>query len=157
MKSVQETIGCTAIGVVRNARTKMSEGGWGEVESEIHLEARYAAGLQGLEAFSHVMVIFYLDQIEGFDLDKQLLRNPRGMEHLRKVGVFAQRTKYRPNPIGVTSAALCAIRGNVVVVRGLDALDGTPVLDLKPYMPMFDRIEDARTPDWVKYFMEGYL
>ena len=135
----------------------MSEGRWGEIESEIHLDPHYAPGLQGLEEFSHVMVIFHLHQMEEFDLGKQLLRHPRGMEHLREVGVFAQRTKYRPNPIGVTSAALSAIRGNVVVVRGLDALDGTPVLDLKPYMPMFDRIEDARTPDWVKYFMEGYF
>jgi tRNA-Thr(GGU) m(6)t(6)A37 methyltransferase TsaA len=127
------------------------------VESEIHLEEVYAAGLQGLEDFSHVMVVFYLHEAQGFDPAKQLLRHPRGMEHLREVGVFAQRTKYRPNPIGVTSVELRSIRGNVAVVRGLDALDGTPVLDLKPYMPMFDRIDDARVPAWVAQFMEGYF
>jgi tRNA-Thr(GGU) m(6)t(6)A37 methyltransferase TsaA len=150
-------ISCTPIGYVRNSVTRMSEGHWAKVESEIHLEEVYAAGLQGLEDFSHVMVVFYLHEAQGFDPAKQLLRHPRGMEHLREVGVFAQRTKYRPNPIGVTSVELRSIRGNVAVVRGLDALDGTPVLDLKPYMPMFDRIDDARVPAWVAQFMEGYF
>lgn len=150
-------IECTPIGQVRNAATRMSEGNWAGVRSEIHLEPLYASGLQGLEEFSHVMVVFYLDQARGFDPARQLLRHPRGMEHLREVGVFAQRTKYRPNPIGVTSVPIVSIRENVVTVTGLDALDGTPVLDLKPYMPMFDRVEDARMPQWVTQFMEGYF
>lgn len=135
----------------------MSQGHWGDVESEIHLLPAYAGGLAGLEQFSHVMVVFYLHEIEAFDPAKRLLRHPRGMEHLPKVGVFAQRTKYRPNPIGVTSVELRAIRENIVVVRGLDALDGTPVLDLKPYVPLFDRVDDARTPEWVTHFAEGYM
>jgi len=150
-------ISCTPIGHVRNSVTRMSEGHWAKGESEIHIDEVCAAGLQGLEDFSHVMVVFYLHEAQGFDPAKQLLRHPRGMEHLREVGVFAQRTKYRPNPIGVTSVELRSIRGNVAVVRGLDALDGTPVLDLKPYMPMFDRIDDARVPAWVGQFMEGYF
>ena len=125
-------IQCTPIGFVRNAAMKMSEGNWARVPSEIHLEPSYARGLQGLEEFSHVMVVFHLDQAQGFDPDTQLLRHPRGMEHLREVGVFAQRTKYRPNPIGITSVAIVSIRENVVTVMGLDALDGTPVLALKP-------------------------
>ena len=157
MSAPPATIACTPIGIVRCSVTKMSQGHWGEIESEIHLEPRYARGLEGLEAFSHVVVLFYLHELERFDPDKQLLRHPRGMEHLPEVGVFAQRTKYRPNPIGVTSVELRGIRGNVVTVRGLDALDGTPVLDLKPYIPMFDRVENVRTPDWVAQFMEGYM
>ena len=148
---------CMLIGHVRNAATRMSEGTWADVRSEIHLEPMYAGGLQGLEEFSHVMVVFFLDQARGFDPAKQLLRHPRGMEHLREVGVFAQRTKHRPNPIGVTSVPIVSIRENVVTVTGLDALDGTPVLDLKPYMAMFDRVEDARMPQWVTQFMEGYF
>ena len=157
MKPDEKTFECTPIGVVRNNRTELSQGGWGEVESEIHLDARYASGLQGLDAFSHAVVVFYLHEMKPFDPAKQLLRHPRGMEHLEQVGVFAQRTKYRPNPIGVTSVEIRSIRGNVVVVRGLDALDGTPVLDLKPYIPMFDRVENARTPEWVVHFIEGYM
>lgn len=152
-----ESIAYVPIGVVRSPVTRMSEGNWGRVESEIHLDAQYAAGLQGLEEFSHAMVLFHLHEVQGFDAGKQLLRHPRGMEHLREVGVFAQRTKYRPNPIGVSAVELREIRGSVVVVRGLDALDGTPVLDLKPYIPMFDRVESVRTPEWVAHFIEGYM
>jgi tRNA-Thr(GGU) m(6)t(6)A37 methyltransferase TsaA len=155
--SAAEPITYIPIGVVRSPVTRMSEGNWGQVESEIHLDAPYAAGLQGLEEFSHAMVLFHLHEVKGFDPGKQLLRHPRGMEHLREVGVFAQRTKYRPNPIGVSAVELRAVRGNVLVVRGLDALDGTPVLDLKPYIPMFDRVEHARTPEWVVHFTEGYM
>ena len=150
-------ITCTPIGVVKCPVTEMSQGNWAQVESEIRLDPQYAPGLQGLDGFSHVVVVFYLDRATGFDPAKQLLRRPRGMENMHEVGVFAQRTKYRPNPIGVASVELLAVRDNVVVVRGLDALDGTPVLDLKPYMPVFDSIADARTPEWVGQFIEGYF
>lgn len=150
-------IACTPIGIVKCPVTEMSQGNWAAIESEIHLEPQLAAGLRGLEGFSHVVVVFYLHQAIGFDPARQLLRRPRGMETMHEVGVFAQRTKYRPNPIGVSSVELKSIKDNVLVVRGLDALDGTPVLDLKPYMPIFDRIADARTPDWVGRVMEGYF
>jgi len=150
-------ITCTPIGVVKCPVTEMSQGNWAQVESEIRLDPQYAPGLQGLDGFSHVVVVFYLDRATGFDPAKQLLRRPRGMENMHEVGVFAQRTKYRPNPIGVASVELLAVRDNVVVVRGLDALDGTPVLDLKPYMPVFDSVADARMPDWVEHVMKGYF
>ena len=150
-------ITCTPIGVVKCPVTAMSQGNWAKVESEIRLDPQYAPGLQGLDGFSHVVVVFYLDRATGFDPAKQLLRRPRGMENMHEVGVFAQRTKYRPNPIGVASVELLAVRDNVVVVRGLDALDGTPVLDLKPYMPVFDCVAGARMPDWVAHVMEGYF
>lgn len=151
------TITCTPIGEVRCAVSEMSQGNWAQVVSEIHLDPQYLGGLQGLEGFSHVVVVFFLDQVTAFDAKKQLLRKPRGMEDMPALGVFAQRTKYRPNPIGVTAAELVGIEGNVVTVRGLDALDGTPVLDLKPYMPAFDGVTDARMPPWVARFMEGYF
>jgi len=150
-------ITCTAIGTVKCAVDKMSQGGWAKIDSEIHIDPRYAVGLQGLEEFSHLIVVFFLDRAQGFDPAKQLLRRPRGMEDLAEVGVFAQRTKFRPNPIGVTSVRLLGIDGSVVRVRGLDALDGTPVLDIKPYMPPFDRAEDVRMPPWAAHFMEGYF
>lgn len=145
------------IGTVRCPVTEMSQGNWAQVVSEIHLEPQYQGGLQGLEGFSHVLVVFWLDQIKAFDPAKQLLRKPRGMEDMQALGVFAQRTKYRPNPIGVTAVALAGIEGNVVSVRGLDALEGTPVLDLKPYIPEFDRIVDASVPSWVAHVMDGYF
>ena len=146
-----------SIGTVKCAVTEMSQGGWAKVDSEIHLDSQYARGLQGLEGFSHVIVVFFLDRAQGFDPEKQLLRRPRGMEDMHELGVFAQRTKYRPNPIGVTAVKLLGIAGNIVKVRGLDALDGTPVLDLKPYLPPFDRADDVTTPAWVAHVMEGYF
>jgi tRNA-Thr(GGU) m(6)t(6)A37 methyltransferase TsaA len=145
------------IGAVKCAVTEMSQGGWARIDSEIHLDAKLAGGLQELAGYSHVIVVFFLDRAQGFDPAKQLLRKPRGMEDMHEVGVFAQRTKYRPNPIGVTAVRLLGITGNVIRVRGLDALDGTPVLDIKPYLPPFDRMEDVKMPPWVDHVMDGYF
>jgi tRNA-Thr(GGU) m(6)t(6)A37 methyltransferase TsaA len=148
------------IGVVHNDVNKMSVGNYAQAESRIELNADLAAGLQGLAEFSHVVVVFHLDRIPPFDKDKQLLRNPRGMEHLDPVGVFAQRTKFRPNPIGVTPVRLMSIQGNVLIVAGLDAMDGTPVLDVKPYIPEFDcvkNVDSVKMPDWVATMVQGYF
>ena len=145
------------IGFVRSERTEMSAGNWAGVESRIELDPPYAQGLAGLSAFSHVVVVFHLDRIPPFDPQKQLARNPRGMENLDPVGVFAQRTKFRPNPIGVTAVELVAVDGKGITVRGLDALDGTPVLDIKPYIPAFERKDNVRLPDWVGKMMDGYF
>ena len=145
------------IGVIRNGIGKMSTGNWASAESRIEINADLAPGLQGLAEFSHLVVVFHLDRIPPFDKEKQLLRNPRGMEHLPPVGVFAQRTKFRPNPIGVTPVKLVSIQGNTLIVTGLDAIDGTPVLDVKPYIPEFDRVDDAKMPDWVATMVQGYF
>ena len=150
-------ITCNPIGTVKCAVNEMSQGGWSKVDSEIHLEPGLAGGLQGLEGFSHVIVVYFLDRAQGFDSAQQLMRKPRGREDMQAVGVFAQRTKYRPNPLGITAVQLTGIAGNVLKVRGLDALDSTPVLDIKPYMPPFDRMEDVRMPPWVGAFMDGYF
>jgi|GEM_PF-2813868 len=81
------------VAYVRSDRTKMSEGHWADVESRIEFDPLYARGLAGPGGFSHVIVVFHLDQIPAFDPEKQLAPNPRGMENLAPVGVFAQRTK----------------------------------------------------------------
>lgn len=146
-----------SIGTVKCPVTEMSQGGWAKIESAIHLDPQLAKGLQELAGFSHVLVVFFLDRAQGFDPAKQLLRKPRGREDLQEVGVFAQRTKYRPNPLAITAVQLLGIEGSVVKVRGLDALDGTPVLDIKPYMPPFDRMENVKTPPWMELFMDGYF
>jgi tRNA (adenine37-N6)-methyltransferase len=147
----------TPIGVVHNDVNKMSTGNWADAESRIELDPELAPGLQGLADFSHVEVVFHLDRIPPFDKAKQLLRQPRGMEHLAPVGVFAQRTKFRPNPIGVTPARLVSIKGNVLTVAGLDAMDGTPVLDIKPFIPEFDSVENSKQADWVPAMLKGYF
>jgi len=147
----------TPIGVVHNDVDKMSVGNYGQAESRIELDADLVPGLQGLAEFSHVVVVFHLDRIPPFDKGKQLLRQPRGMEHLPPVGVFAQRTKFRPNPIGVTPVRLVAIEGNTLIVTGLDAMDGTPVLDVKPYIPQFDGVENSKGAAWVPEMLKGYF
>ena len=145
------------IGVVRNSVGKMSTGNWAQAESRIEINSDLAPGLLGLADFSHVVVVFHLDRIPPFDKETQLLRNPRGMEHLTPVGVFAQRTKFRPNPIGVTPVRLVSIVGNTLIVTGLDAMDGTPVLDVKPYIPEFDSADRPTQADWVPDMLKGYF
>jgi tRNA-Thr(GGU) m(6)t(6)A37 methyltransferase TsaA len=97
-------------------------------EARIILDPALIEGLSGLEAGQQIMVIFYFHRSEGYDL----LQHPRGDQSRPLHGVFALRSPRRPNPIGVTVAELVSIEGNVLHVRGLDAIDGTPVLDLKP-------------------------
>ncbi len=98
------------------------------VESRIILNPSLTVGLKGLEPGQQVMVVFCFHRSEGFEL----LQHPRGDESRPRRGVFALRSPRRPNPIGVTVVDLVAIEGNVLCVRGLDAVNGTPVLDLKP-------------------------
>jgi formylmethanofuran dehydrogenase subunit E len=97
-------------------------------ESRIVLEPELAEGLQDLEQESKVLVVFHFHQSSGFEL----LQHPKGDTNRPKRGVFALRSPRRPNAIGVTEAELMDITENVLVVRGLDAIEGTPVLDLKP-------------------------
>ena len=98
------------------------------VESRIVLDPSLTEGLRGLEPGRQVMVIFYFHRSQGFDL----LQHPQGDRSRPRRGVFALRSPRRPNPIGVTVVDLVTIEGNVLRVRGLDAINGTPVLDLKP-------------------------
>lgn len=98
------------------------------VESRIVLRAELAEGLTGLEAGQSLLVLFYFDRSDGYDL----LQHPRGDRSRPLRGVFTLRSPRRPNAIGATVAEVLAVEGNVVRVRGLDALNGTPVLDLKP-------------------------
>lgn len=112
--------------------------------------------MQGLEEFSHLLVIFLMHQAT-YSPGDDLARRPRGREDMPLVGIFAQRARHRPNPIGVTAVRLLSVQENVLTVRGLDAVEGTPVLDIKPYVSAFDRVEDAVTPRWVERLMEGYF
>jgi tRNA-Thr(GGU) m(6)t(6)A37 methyltransferase TsaA len=117
------------IGYVQNAFDESSH--WEQMragESRIILDSDLMDGLQGLEPGHQVMVVFYFDRSEDFEL----LQHPRGDRARPRRGVFSLRSPRRPNPIGVTVVELLSIDENVLTVRGLDAFDGTPVLDLKP-------------------------
>ena len=113
--------------------------------SQIIIHAEFAEALEGIEEFSHLFVLFWLNQVSCEN--KRLKVHPRGRKDLPLLGVFATRTMLRPNPIGLTLVELVKIEGNVLTVRGLDALDGTPVLDIKPFDP-WDTAKDAKVPRW---------
>jgi tRNA-Thr(GGU) m(6)t(6)A37 methyltransferase TsaA len=145
-----------SIGVVRCAVTEGRDEDWGDVVSELHLDAELAPGLDGIEAFSHVLVVYWMHE-SSFDGARDLVRRPRGRDDMPEVGIFAQRAKHRPNPIGVTAARVVGRDGAVLRVRGLDAIDGTPLVDVKPYVPAFDRIDAPTVPEWVDRLMRGYF
>jgi len=144
------------IGVVRSPARDAVDEGWGAVEARIVVEPELRAGLLGLDAFSHVLVVALLHGAD-FDPRRHLVRRPRGRADLPEVGIFAQRAKDRPNPLGVTVVPLVSLEGDGITVRGLDAIDGTPVLDLKPYFPHFDTARDPRVAPWVEQIMPGYF
>jgi len=143
------------IGTVENAVTEKIDTGWGQQVSRIVLQPEYAGGLRGLGEFSHALVLCWLHEAR-YQKDKHLCRRPQGRAELAPVGIFAQRTKDRPCPIGVTAVEIVSVEETVLTVRGLDAIDGTPVLDIKPYFPAFDR-RDATVPAWVHVLMDPYF
>ena len=116
--------------------------------SQIVLKPELIKALDGIQEFSHLFVLFYLNQVTS-EQRKTLKVHPRGRTDLSLTGVFAVRTMLRPNPIGLTLVELVKVDGNVLTVKGLDAYDGTPVLDLKPY-DFWDMAENARVPSWWK-------
>jgi len=109
----------------------------------------------GLQEFSHIEIVFVFDQVEPADIERGA-RHPRGNLSWPAVGIFAQRAKMRPNRIGVTVCRLLEVDGLVLRVAGLDAIDGTPVLDIKPYMSEFGARGEVRQPPWSHELMAGY-
>lgn len=145
-----------AIGWVRGPVSEPVDEAWGAVESSIVVKPALRPGLRGLADFSHLVVVTFLHRAR-FEPQRHLLRRPRGLAEMPELGIFAQRAKDRPNPLGVTTVPIVALREDGVAVRGLDAVDGTPVLDLKPYFVEFDAVGEARTPPWVAALMRGYF
>ena len=143
------------VGFVRNEVTARKDVSWGNDVSAIGMEESFAGGLKGLEDFSHAIVLFYLDQAK-FDPEKHLQRRPRNREDMPLTGIFSQRAKDRPNRIGMTAVEIVSVSEDTLTVKGLDAVDGTPVLDIKPYYPVYDR-KEATVPEWVDRLMEHYL
>ncbi len=144
------------IGTVRSPQTEAVDEGWGGIVSEIKLQSGLGAGLEGLSDFSHALVIFFMHEAR-FDWKNDVVRRPRGRGDMPDIGIFSQRARTRPNSIGVTAVEIIGVEGDVVSVKGLDAIDGTPVLDIKPYFPQYDYVDHAKVPDWVDRLMEGYF
>jgi tRNA-Thr(GGU) m(6)t(6)A37 methyltransferase TsaA len=140
-----------SIGVVRGGRVAEEDDHWGSVEATIELGAdRFTAeATQGLSDFSHVTVVFLMHKVPEEKIVTGA-RHPRERSDWPKVGIFAQPGRMRPNRIGVTTCDLIGVDGTRLRVRGLDAIDGTPVLDLKPYISGFAPRGRLREPDWIK-------
>jgi len=116
--------------------------------SRIVVRKNLAEALEGIEDFSHLFVVFFMHQVSAGD--RKILRmHPRGRKDLPLLGVFATRTAFRPNPIGLTLVELLERKENVLAVRGLDAYDGTPVLDVKP-ADSRDMPANMRVPKWLR-------
>lgn len=117
--------------------------------SKIIVDKRYQDGLEGLQEFSHLFVMFYLDKATKLEISTH--PGPPDID-LPKVGVFASRSQYRPNHIALRLVRILKVEDRIVHVRGLDAINGSKVIDLKPYVPGFDRPEDFRVAPWYTWF-----
>ena len=148
-----------AIGFVSSPRREAIDDDWGEVEATITLTAEYQAdallGLGGPDGFSHLEVIFLFHLVDPDGVDTGS-RVPRGNPAWPAVGIFAQRAKNRPNRLGLATCELVDVRGTEIRVRGLDAIDGTPVLDIKPYMAEFAPRSAVEQPAWSHELMADY-
>jgi tRNA (adenine37-N6)-methyltransferase len=145
------------IGWVHSSRSDAVDDDWDAVTATISLDAeRFSPdAILGLDAFSHIEVVFLFDQVEPDEIENAA-RHPRGNTDWPKVGIFAQRAKMRPNRLGVSVCRLLGIDGLVLRVQGLDAIDGTPVLDIKPYMSEFGARGAVEQPAWSHELMATY-
>ncbi len=137
------------IGIVRNGIKEPMPRGWDEVKSRIALRPELAEALLGLDTYSHIYVLFWPHQIPEEVRGSKPRLHPLDDPANPLQGVLATRSQIRFNPILVSTVALTKVEGNVLHVRGLDAVDGSPVLDVKPYIPYHDSVPEAKVPQWV--------
>ena len=156
---MSERVELTAIGRVRSSiREEVVEATCGAslIASIDHDPDRFGEdALLGLDAFSHVEVLFQFDRVGESEITTAA-RHPRGRTDWPRVGIFAQRARLRPKRLGVTICRLRSVQGLTIEVEGLDALDGTPVVDLKPFMREFGPRGEVRQPAWATALMAGY-
>jgi len=142
---------------VRSTRTELVDDGWDAERATIELDASVPdEALVGLEGFSHLDVVFFFDRASDVP-PGPFARHPRGEVRWPRVGIFAQRAKDRPNRLGLTTCAIVEVRPRRVDVVGLDAVDGTPVVDLKPHVRELGARGEVRQPVWMDELMAGYF
>lgn len=143
------------VATTSNSRKQASDDFWGGVITEIELAPHIPSeAFERIEDFSHLEIIFYFDKAN--DADMVFSGRPRGNPGYPVVGIFAQRKKDRPNHIGLTTVELLQHDGRTIKVRGLDAIDGTPILDIKPVLREFQRAAEIRQPAWAADLMKDY-
>jgi len=119
--------------------------GWDKVVTKIIIDKKYERGLDGIEDYSHVIVVYFMDR----EKECHLRHHPQGRKDIPYIGIFACRCPQRPNPIAISTVKLVSHKENILKVRGLDILDGTPIIDIKPYTLQYDLVKDSKVPVWV--------
>lgn len=154
--AILESFTIRPIGYVQSVYTQTKDvahthTGWTADTSQIHLLPKYVKALGGLRGYSHVIVLFWIHKAKEWKMPKDHHKPPH-------VKLFATRMPVRPNPIGMSVVELLDFSTDTgqITIKGLDALDGTPVLDIKPYIPNFDSYPDACVPDWVRDHLNSY-
>ena len=143
------------VATVKNSRTTPTDDFWGEVISEIELcDHIPAEAFEGISDFSHLEIIYFFDEADNREI--VFSGRPRGNPDYPLVGIFAQRKKERPNTIGFCTVELLEHNGRTIKVKYLDAIDGTPVLDIKPVFKEYQPEGDIRQPVWVADLMKNY-
>lgn len=145
------------IGWVQGGRIEPTKDHWGDNRCALLLDPKQfaPAALQGLESVSHLMVVFYF-HLHADEPVERGARHPRGRTDWPKVGIFAQRGRMRPNRIGVSICKMLGVDGLAIEVQGLDAVDRTPILDLKPVWSGYGPRGPRREPDWARELMADY-
>ncbi|MEK5207258.1 SAM-dependent methyltransferase [Psychrobacillus sp. FSL H8-0510] len=144
------------IAFVNNTRKDILDDNWGSIVSTIELaENINDSSLKGINEFSHLEIIFFFDKVSDDKIQYEA-RHPRNNKDYPEVGIFTQRGKNRPNKLGVTIVELVEQKQRILIVKGLDALDGTPIIDIKPVMKEFLPKNEVSQPDWSISLMEDY-
>jgi tRNA-Thr(GGU) m(6)t(6)A37 methyltransferase TsaA len=148
-------INLNSVATVKNSRQDQSDDFWGSIISEIELTENIPAdAFNGIDEFSHLEIIFHFDKA---DISKIVFNgHPRGNKDWPNVGIFAQRKKDRPNGIGLTIVEMVKRERNKIWVKYLDAIDGTPILDIKPVMKEFLPSKEIKQPRWSYELMKDY-
>ena len=146
MGSELPSITLKAIGTVRSQIKQPSRRKHKGIVSEIVVDSRLSEALDNLDEFSHIIIIYWIHQSRRSAPNKV---RPMGNPEHALMGVFATRSPDRPNPIGKSTVRLLQRQNNILTVKGLDAIDGTPVIDIKPYIPGYDSVDNAKAPSWV--------
>ena len=149
------TVTLDPVARVKNSRAELSDDHWGSIISEIELAENIPAdAFNGIDEFSHLEIIFHFDKADG---SKMVFHgHPRENKDWPDVGIFAQRKKDRPNGIGLTIVEMVKREGNKIWVKYLDAIDGTPILDIKPVMKEFLPAKEIKQPKWSSELMKNY-
>jgi len=142
---IMKEIKLKPIGFVKNNVKEPRFGNFADEVSEIIVDEKFTDALNGIEDYSHVIVVYWMDRVKNY----VITHRPQGNPEVPVVGIFACRCPPRPNPIAITTVKLIERKENIIKVKGLDILDDTPIIDVKPYWPHYDKAEDEKIPDWV--------